>query len=63
MVESYKRGHARKFIELGPNHHKIKSGTIAGAAKVMDNSENVLPELYNETVWPKVCLILLLHLL
>ena len=63
MVESYEGGHARKFIELGPNHHKIKSGTIAGGANVMDNSENVLSELYNETVWPKVCLILMLHLL
>lgn len=63
MIESYKGGHARKFIELGPNHHKIKSGTMAGGAKVMDNSENVLPELCSETVWPKVCLIPMLHLL
>lgn len=29
----------------------------------MDHSENVLPELCNETVLPKACLITMLHLL
>lgn len=63
MVESREGGHARKLTELGPNHHKIKTGTIAGGATGTDNSENVLPELCSETVWPKVCLIPMLRLL